>query len=247
MRDDKACNTANHGHAEEVEEEVRKAAEESIGVNASDLEVEKASLPLQTEGSNQARSPKEQPPLVSQGPSFKAPIVTSDPQISSPSNGHGTTIKSTSSPGSSSNNSTTRKVSPAPKQPRNGTGSRDQPYDLTSTNARPTKSLIPTSSSSPSNTKPYPIITSKKSSSTSETLITPEGEWQCPTCTLLNSRDRLSCEACTTARPSSVARMTSVDNGNGEGKVWFCDFCGAGPRDMGFWSCAECGWVRKWG
>jgi hypothetical protein len=28
---------------------------------------------------------------------------------------------------------------------------------------------------------------------------------------------------------------------------WWCEFCGAGPREMGFWSCLECGWVRKWG
>lgn len=62
-------------------------------------------------------------------------------------------------------------------------------------------------------------------------------EWTCSTCTLINPIAAATCEVCTSPRP---ALPPSAD-------AWFCDFCGAGPREMGFWSCAECGWVRKWG
>ena len=62
-------------------------------------------------------------------------------------------------------------------------------------------------------------------------------DWSCPTCTLVNPISSLTCEACTSPRPAI----------RGDGQSWYCEFCGAGPREMGFWSCVECGWVRKWG
>lgn len=68
-------------------------------------------------------------------------------------------------------------------------------------------------------------------------------EWPCPTCTLLNPFTALSCEACTTPRPQSQSQHRPKTQDGG----WFCDFCGSGPREMSFWSCNECGWVRKWG
>jgi hypothetical protein len=77
-------------------------------------------------------------------------------------------------------------------------------------------------------------------------------EWSCPTCTLLNPITEMACDACTTPNPDPPppSRIRSIERGgDGGGKVqgWFCDFCGSGPRDMSFWSCGECGWVRKWG
>lgn len=70
-------------------------------------------------------------------------------------------------------------------------------------------------------------------------LELPTGEWSCPLCTLFNPSLALTCEACTTPRPR--ARQKGAE------EVWYCEFCGVGPREMGFWSCGECGWVRKWG
>ncbi len=63
-------------------------------------------------------------------------------------------------------------------------------------------------------------------------------EWSCPTCTLLNPLSARQCEACDTSQPAQRGR---------NGDSWWCEFCGAGPREMSFWSCTECGWVRKWG
>jgi hypothetical protein len=65
----------------------------------------------------------------------------------------------------------------------------------------------------------------------------PTGEWSCPTCTLLNPAHSLQCEACGSAKSTT----------KGDGEMWWCEFCGSGPREMGFWSCTDCGWVRKWG
>lgn len=70
-------------------------------------------------------------------------------------------------------------------------------------------------------------------------LELPDGEWSCTTCTLFNPPLALTCEACASPRPR-ISR-------NPKGEVWYCEFCGAGPREMEFWSCADCGWVRKWG
>ena len=71
-----------------------------------------------------------------------------------------------------------------------------------------------------------------------------DDHWSCPTCTLLNPHTNRSCEACTTLRPG-VTSSLSQSKTSAEG--WYCDFCGSGPREMSFWSCAECGTVRKWG
>lgn len=99
------------------------------------------------------------------------------------------------------------------------------------------KKLWPTTDSQPG-------VTSDRSPPNSgnnraPSISAPPKEWSCPTCTLINPLSALSCEACTTSRPVSAI------SGSGDG--WYCEFCGAGPREMGYWSCAECGWVRKWG
>jgi hypothetical protein len=84
------------------------------------------------------------------------------------------------------------------------------------------------------------------------TIATSEPqEWSCPTCTLLNPISARTCEACTSPSPLPVTPKTSKDvagrKTTKEEAGWYCDFCGFGPRDMGYWSCQECGWVRKWG
>lgn len=85
--------------------------------------------------------------------------------------------------------------------------------------------------------------------------LTEDDEWSCPTCTLLNLVSSQTCEACNSPRPgqrstshssSTIPITTSRSNGL-EVDGWFCDFCGAGPREMSFWSCGVCGSVRKWG
>lgn len=84
------------------------------------------------------------------------------------------------------------------------------------------------------------LPTSKKELGTSPATFTlPSDEWSCPICTLFNPSLALTCEACTTTRPKAKEKH-GVDG-------WYCEFCNAGPRDMEFWSCLDCGWVRKWG
>jgi hypothetical protein len=95
-----------------------------------------------------------------------------------------------------------------------------------------------------------PIESSAAKQSGSRILFLPDGQWSCPTCTLFNGPLALSCEACATQRPAASGKGVKggrTHRGGDGAEGWWCDFCGAGPRDMAFWSCGECGWVRNWG
>ncbi|EIW73578.1 hypothetical protein TREMEDRAFT_59752 [Tremella mesenterica DSM 1558] len=179
IRDDKACNTSDEGHAKEVEEEVRKAQNESVGIDAQDLPGNDDTAGDKHGDMSRSRSRSPSIELID-GP--RPPLV------------------------SKSNK-------------KNGTG-------VTSLK----KNVSPPQHS-------QPPITAKRITSLVKIPAerTKPKEWSCATCTLLNPASKTRCEACDTARP--------VDPSEG----WYCEFCGAGPRDAGYWSCLECGWVRKWG
>lgn len=94
-------------------------------------------------------------------------------------------------------------------------------------------------------------------------------EWPCPTCTLLNPLQHLSCDACATVRPSEYSTNQPQPNlapgtgktgpdqtvfgvgGKGAGigiaEGWFCGVCGEGPTSWERWSCEGCGVVRTFG
>lgn len=192
MRDDKSCKTQDHGQSKEVQDEVRKAQEESVGVDAIDLtgdsddEVQVVDVQLKVKLEPKALDATEttSPSQPIQPPNLRAQ------QLPQKAKAAGSTVRKTHT---SAPYPPPRQPAPAPKSPR------------------PEEPL----------------------------LTLPSGEWSCPTCTLLNGPRSLACEACTTPKP----RPTQSKKGNS----WWCEFCGAGPRDMEFWSCLECGWVRKWG
>jgi hypothetical protein len=108
----------------------------------------------------------------------------------------------------------------------------------------PDRTSTPQASSSAS-IKPQPqVIDLTEDESVPSAPIVEQSKWSCPTCTLLNPVSVQSCEACTTDRPGRKPKpkpKSSTQEG------WYCEFCGTGPRDMSYWSCGECGWVRKWG
>lgn len=68
-------------------------------------------------------------------------------------------------------------------------------------------------------------------------LAPPPAEWSCNVCTLINPMSRAACDACAAPRP---VKPVTQDG-------WYCEVCGAGPRELGFWSCLECGVVRTFG
>jgi hypothetical protein len=126
-----------------------------------------------------------------------------------------------------------------------GSSKAPKPNEVLSTGAASKPG--PSNPRKPVNSLPAPVPISNRlgpvapSGSSTQTLVLPSGEWQCPTCTLLNLPHISRCDACTTPRPVEAAGRRHGADG------WMCDFCGHGPIAMGFWSCSECGWVRKWG
>ena len=194
MRDDKICHTT---HSYEVEAEVKKAQDESEGVDADQL-------PASSEG------PNEVDPASTSLPSTDATKRPSQPTSSRPPKPISTATTRTPKPIPGPSSTPLTKSKPRPKPI-----AQPQVIDLTEDDDSITTPITP---------------------------ITPVTEWECPTCTLLNPLATRSCEACTTPNPAP----TSIKSDNHIGG-WYCDFCGSGPRDMGFWSCSECGWVRKWG
>jgi len=184
MRDDKSCQTSHAGHAKEVEDEVRKAMEESEGVDAADLPR------VGAENNERESSPEieilDGPPVASSS----APVL----------------------------------VQPA------STATKRKPLVAAKQTSRPQQPPPP----------PPPVSAPSRPDPPTPSL--PSGQWSCETCTLINDASAKACEACSTARPGPIATIGRMGP---EG--WYCDFCAAGPRDMAFWSCTECGWVRKWG
>ncbi|KAL7422706.1 hypothetical protein Q5752_001997 [Cryptotrichosporon argae] len=186
IRDDKACNTQDVGHAKEVEDEVRRAQAESEGIDAVDLE----------------------PALTGAHAEPDLTLHTGDGAVE----GAGTAASSLLSTAAH------KALRPEPK----------------TQSARPAK--VGKRSPAPSSRPAQPA---KPRSASVPRPPVARIEWACPTCTLLNPPDTLACNACAAPRPPG-ARTQQAEG-------WYCDFCGAGPRDTSYWSCAECGWVRQWG
>lgn len=196
MRDDKSCQSQHAGHAKEVEEEVRKAMEESEGVDAVDL----LDGPLKTEDGMGAE--RDSPPEIQ---------ILDAPSIAPSSAKTANTPTAIDTAGTKRKQSSASTSTTTPKPPMVQSKRQFPPL--------------------PAHSRPTP-----------STPTLPPGEWSCETCTLINNAQAKSCDACATPRPAPIEHIGRVGP---EG--WYCDFCGAGPRDMSFWSCIECGWVRKWG
>lgn len=194
MRDDKIC----HTHGGDVEAEVRKAEEESEGVDADQL------------GGGSAA-------------------------------GSGSTFIS---------NGQSIKPSPHPVSiPKPNPQTRPNSQSIASSSKTPPTSTKTSSKSNPIKSKPQVIDLTDDDPDDQPPRTERRDEWSCPTCTLLNPTSQRTCEACAAPNPNAPVQRSGLGvrakTQTGEG--WYCDFCGSGPRDMSFWSCGECGWVRKWG
>ncbi|WVF69288.1 hypothetical protein IAT40_004064 [Kwoniella sp. CBS 6097] len=273
LRDDKSCQA---GSSSEVEAEVKRAQDESIGINAVDLDntanegAPKAVAPSKAvAGESAVKSPS--PALDRVDRDAKDAQVIDLTTSSDDDNDHQrvTANSSTSGgrpsqcyqPGASRTEPTTqinnttgvsrmangnqpkRKLSPSNSSGTTKTAGSAAPSSMTS--STPTQSSQRQTGLGPER-EPSKEISSASNSN---------GTWTCSTCTLINPPSAKSCEACTTPRSgiSVIGQASPAGDTGGAGtgiwteEGWFCEFCGDGPRDKGYWSCAECGWVRKWG
>ncbi|WVR06218.1 hypothetical protein IAU60_003248 [Kwoniella sp. DSM 27419] len=215
MRDDKACKA---GDDPDVLAEVRKAQQESVGIDASDIETRqeplaRADRPARSMDDNVIDLTEDDGPNAS----GNAPR---------PSRVQSTAIKKALSHG-----------------------------QLLSTSAASADSSsqvrVPYRKAARATDLPIPSPPQAINRTASETVA---HDWSCPTCTLINPDTAKRCEACETPGPVTSDQSNSVPyqapavgSGLWVEEGWFCEFCGAGPRAKEFWSCAECGWVRKWG
>ncbi|WVQ80572.1 hypothetical protein IAT38_002677 [Cryptococcus sp. DSM 104549] len=183
IRDDKTCQAGNHG---EAEEEARKAQQESVGVDAGELE-------------QQHRRERGEAGSGSAGSSRPVTPTSAGKEKSAVGKGGA-------------------RVLPYP------TGASNRPKPKTPAGPPPSQSTTARSAPAPT-TAPAPA----------PSIFHPDGTWSCPTCTLINQPHSLACDACTATRPQ---RPPAASKSGGEAQSWWCDFCGAGPREMGFWSLA---------
>lgn len=205
MRDDKACQSQNAGHAKEVEEEVRRAQEESVGIDAEDIVHEPSHGDVTS-----AEAGIEKGKHDEAGPGAEERELSPEIQI----------------------------IDPPPDRMAIASAPRSTSASRQSSSSRKSKEAAPPATAL-RRTKPTPAAAVERVvRRPSPTPATGADEWSCPTCTLINPSSSLSCDACATSRP---VQLVTTSEG------WFCEFCGSGPREMGFWSCVNCGWVRKWG
>jgi hypothetical protein len=75
--------------------------------------------------------------------------------------------------------------------------------------------------------------------------------WTCPTCTLHNPINFLTCDACTSERPPEITQRLAVAEKKriaalrpAGSKTWVCSRCTTETEDN-FWSCRSCGKIKE--
>lgn len=204
MKDDKACDTTS---AAEVEAEIRKAQQESVGIDAADIIDLTA-----TDDEDESASDEGIVPIVKKEPDGDG---KKRPHAISPTTSMEQPLRARPPPARAT------KPAAAGGSGVNGAGPTTGPKSASNKPAGSSRSNSTPATASSNPTTPPP----------------PRDDWTCPTCTLINPMSARACDACTTPRPERAVSSQG----------WYCDFCGAGPRDMGLWTCGECQWVRKWG
>ncbi|GMK53636.1 hypothetical protein CspeluHIS016_0102220 [Cutaneotrichosporon spelunceum] len=215
LKDDKTCKV----DTKEAEEEARKAQEESVVMDATDMTVLDETVHAEA-ASSRKRS-------LSEAGTEDAPIVIDDdpvdvsqppsPRTTLTVGGSSTESASSSRTVSAASTPPTSRPPSVPTDPKPSAPVVTKPVFSGGRGGRPTASNA---------------VFVSRTKAPGKTLTT----WTCGTCTLINPISARRCDACESPRP-----VQNTDD------AWFCEFCGAGPREMGFWSCLECGWVRKSG
>ncbi|RSH89248.1 hypothetical protein EHS25_002360 [Saitozyma podzolica] len=172
IRDDKACNTADEGHAKEVEAEIRKAAEESEGVDAKDLPSEDGEGPAPTSSTGLIENSAAQEGQ-GVGKAANGPISTktADRRVSPrPLSSRSQPYPASSSNGASSASVTTSGARPAVVAPKRSTTTSAAKTRIA--NQPGTTPIVAKRESAPIQHKdPDPV----------QLLQLDTGEWACPT------------------------------------------------------------------
>jgi hypothetical protein len=250
QKDDKTCKV----DTKEAEEEARKAQEESVVVDAT----EEDAVEQPEAGPSRKRSLREaEAEAQTEVGTADAPIVIDDDvpdEAPRPARTRPTWVTESSAGSTASSRTISAASTPptsrppsAPRDSKSATAGAPRPGPSNSSKAAtglptgPSRSIKPSISTPGSGGRPSDATSStgiSDSATKPKAPAKPPTTWTCGVCTLINPVAARQCEACENLRP--VQKTSDADG-------WWCEFCGAGPREMGFWSCLECGWVRKWG
>ena len=88
-------------------------------------------------------------------------------------------------------------------------------------------------SSNPGSSRSQSASGSTRARNTPTARPSPDGQWTCPVCTLINTDLVLQCDACLTERP--------IDTSIG----WACATCGERDIPHEVWSCRFCGAIKN--
>ncbi|CAK9780722.1 WLM-domain-containing protein [Cutaneotrichosporon oleaginosum] len=236
QNDDKTCKV----DTKEAEEEARIAQEESVVVEATSEDTAR-----QTEAKHgRKRVLGEAVPGTAEAPIVIDDYFPEDVQHAARISTSRVHDALAARSGSASLCSRTDLPTSAPPTSRLGSAPSDpgKPFPVTPESSRSANSSSPSAPQNGNKNTATGMGGTRKpdatASSSGRAAPALSATWSCNTCTLINPISASQCEACAHARPvPNTATMGA----------WWCEFCGAGPREMSYWSCLECGWVRKWG
>lgn len=220
-----------HVGSDTADEEARKAAAESEGVDARDLPGTALPVPVVQQATFSAPEIQDATTQGSQESRGKAGSASHPIEIDEEPEPVEDIKLSRAAGGTSGASNTSRKAHLASSRPAESfppalidTAREAGPSAGTTLNALPRPKQDPTQ-----RRRVSPVATTRKTSPTASPT------WSCPVCTLINSDSVKRCDACSAPQPRDDARG------------WWCDVCLEFGNAHDRWMCLSCGSIKRVG